>query len=794
MKPHDSMFSRLRSPLLATLALAAASLLWAPVAHAAEYILIDLGNLGEGYGATEALGISDAGHIVGYSSEPTAGLRVPFIWTREGGMAGLNCTLDPYNNCVFFGNFASAEAHGVNNYGVIVGRGNSAYSNTAFYSPDGVNALNLNVAGGGSTYATAVNDTGWAVGYIYVGNITNDTLGFLKQVGSPYGDQVNLPTFGGNTNYAQGVTNVKTWSDGSEVVQVSGYASLANGQLRAYRCTIRLSDKQVLEMLDCGTLNDRTMSWGKKINSQGEICGDSYATIKNEQHGFLWRETADGTGEMIDIGTLPKQPDVPEACNPTGYYTFAYDVNDSSVIVGRARIYCYANYDYAFVWDEQRGLRNLADLVAKTPGVGDWADKGWRRLEYAWAINNSGWIIGKGTKTTGGVGGGTFLLVPDDGDDLPEWLDNCPNVPNPTQEDSDGDGVGDVCDNCPLAANPGQEDSDGDGIGDPCDNQRPVADAGDPQNVAEGVAVTLDGSFSYDPDGDPIASYAWVQVAGPSVQLSDPTAAKPVFYAPLLDAGGGYAFVELTFELIVGDGQALSAPSQVVIKVENVNHDPVAEAGPDQTQAELSLVTLDGSASSDSDGDELVYQWTQIAGTPVTLLDADGPTPSFTAPLVNFGGEDLVFQLVVTDAYGGVGSDAVTIHVQNTFDPPACHLAKPNTAVLWPPNHALVPVDIVNVTDPDNDQVVITVTAVTQDEPINGLGDGDTSPDAVIENGRVLLRAERSGNGNGRVYTIYFTAVDTHGENCTGSVKVAVPHSRKAVAVEDGQSYDSQQP
>lgn len=70
------------------------------------------------------------------------------------------------------------------------------------------------------------------------------------------------------------------------------------------------------------------------------------------------------------------------------------------------------------------------------------------------------------------------------------------------------------------------------------------------------------------------------------------------------------------------------------------------------------------------------------------------------------------------------------------------------------PNHKLVPVGIVGVTDPDNDQVTLTVTGVTQNKPVNGLGDGDTSPDAVIQGSNVLLRAERAGNGNGRVYRV----------------------------------------
>ena len=115
---------------------------------------------------------------------------------------------------------------------------------------------------------------------------------------------------------------------------------------------------------------------------------------------------------------------------------------------------------------------------------------------------------------------------------------------------------------------------------------------------------------------------------------------------------------------------------------------------------------------------------------------------------------------------------------------------------IWPPNHRMVPVTIAGVTDPDNDGVAITITGVTQDEPVNGLGDGDTSPDAVLQGSSALIRAERSGTGNGRVYEVRFSADDSLGGSCAGAVRVTVPHSMKpgTVAVDDGQVYTSTMP
>ncbi len=56
-----------------------------------------------------------------------------------------------------------------------------------------------------------------------------------------------------------------------------------------------------------------------------------------------------------------------------------------------------------------------------------------------------------------------------DADGIPDALDNCPYVPNPTQLDTDSDGIGDACDNCAFIANPDQKDTNGNGIGDLCD-------------------------------------------------------------------------------------------------------------------------------------------------------------------------------------------------------------------------------------------------------------------------------------------------------------------------------------
>jgi hypothetical protein len=321
-------------------------------------------------------------------------------------------------------------------------------------------------------------------------------------------------------------------------------------------------------------------------------------------------------------------------------------------------------------------------------------------------------------------------------------------------------------------------------------NHAPIADAGADQTVSEDAIVTLTGGFSYDPDGDPLG-FQWVQVGGPGVTLVGATTASPTFSAPLIPGGVG-GVVTLDFELTVSDG-VLAHTDAVQVVVEQVNHAPVADAGAPQTVHSGTLVTLDGTASQDPDGDPITFAWAQAGGPAVTLSSAGVASPSFTAPLIA-GSVALTFELTVSDGLLASEPRTVVVTVENGV--PRCDLAQAVPGLLWPPNHGMRPIGITNVSDPDDANLAITVTGVTQDEPVNGLGDGDTSPDAVVQGAGVLIRAERDGGGNGRVYRVSFSADDGQGGTCTGTVEVGVPKSMKPgnAPVDDGQSYDSTQP
>jgi hypothetical protein len=126
------------------------------------------------------------------------------------------------------------------------------------------------------------------------------------------------------------------------------------------------------------------------------------------------------------------------------------------------------------------------------------------------------------------------------------------------------------------------------------------------------------------------------------------------------------------------------------------------------------------------------------------------------------------------DGLPGNSPDAQKIWVAPP-PPPNCNLVSA-TPLLWPPNHRL---QTVTLSTPQGG-VSIVITGVTQDEPVNGTGDGDTSPDAFLTSppsNSALLRVERAGPGDGRVYHLIFTATTTGG-SCTGNAVTSVVHDQ----------------
>ena len=136
-------------------------------------------------------------------------------------------------------------------------------------------------------------------------------------------------------------------------------------------------------------------------------------------------------------------------------------------------------------------------------------------------------------------------------------------------------------------------------------NAPPVAHAGPDLVVEPGMAVRFDGGASYDPDGS-IASWRW-----DFDDLDEPvleSAAERTYDAP------GVRGAQLTVTDASGAANA-TARAEVTIRV---NHAPVAEAGA-ETYTDSLYVTLDGTGSSDADGDRLIHIWDFGDGSPPAL-------------------------------------------------------------------------------------------------------------------------------------------------------------------------------
>ncbi len=199
----------------------------------------------------------------------------------------------------------------------------------------------------------------------------------------------------------------------------------------------------------------------------------------------------------------------------------------------------------------------------------------------------------------------------------------------------------------------------------------PTANAGTNQLVLEGVTVNLSGSGT----GTGTLTYAWSQLSGSAVTLSGANTQTPSFTAPQAAPGTPLA---LTFRLTVTDSVS-SATSQVIINVQDpadTNTAPVANAGPNQSVNEGSVVNLSGLGSTDAeDGVPASYAWINNLG--LVINGANTATPSFTAPQVSPSGALITFTLTVTDSFGVQDTDTVTVNVNNVDNPPVAIIQNP---------------------------------------------------------------------------------------------------------------------
>jgi hypothetical protein len=192
----------------------------------------------------------------------------------------------------------------------------------------------------------------------------------------------------------------------------------------------------------------------------------------------------------------------------------------------------------------------------------------------------------------------------------------------------------------------------------------PVANAGGDQTVLSDAIVTLNGVQT---TGN-VASYGWVQLAGPDVILVSQNTETASFKAPNLSAN-----TVLSFRLTV---QNEGGSSEDTVNITVTPHVLAANAGDDKPVVSGATVNLNGNQSS---GFIDSYSWIQIQGPQVDLSNAANQIASFTAPDVSKS-TNLIFKLTVTNADAGSSDDNVIITVRSS-PPVAQGEINPHSAV-----------------------------------------------------------------------------------------------------------------
>jgi hypothetical protein len=277
-------------------------------------------------------------------------------------------------------------------------------------------------------------------------------------------------------------------------------------------------------------------------------------------------------------------------------------------------------------------------------------------------------------------------------------------------------------------------------------------------------------------------------VADPAHGAATANADGTITYAPDLDYNGLD-----TFSYTACDAGGACASSDVTIAVATVNDPPLAAddvlATDEDIAAQLDVSTND----TDVDGNLVPASAVLVTPPANGSVAALGSGIFAYTPAADYAGLDS-FTYRICDAENVCAAATVAITVRPVNDPPVCTAAIPSLDTLWPPDHRAMAVEVNGVTDVEGDVLMVTITGILQDEPTNGLGDGDTSPDGGgIGTATAQLRAERSGKGNGRIYHVTFSAGDGQGGVCTGTVLVGVPKSQgaKGAPVDDGPRYDA---
>ncbi|TAN69205.1 MAG: PASTA domain-containing protein, partial [Magnetospirillum sp.] len=260
-----------------------------------------------------------------------------------------------------------------------------------------------------------------------------------------------------------------------------------------------------------------------------------------------------------------------------------------------------------------------------------------------------------------------------------------------------------------LIVHDGQADSAPDSVTVSTQNSKPVAQAGPDQSAPVGGVVQLDGSASSDVDHDPL-SHAWSLTGKPLGSRADLVGADTSTPLLTLDRAGHYEA-----SLVVHDGQAPSDPD--VVAIDTQNSAPVARAGADQTGQVGEGLLLDGTASSDVDGDALSYAWSLLnrpAGSVAVLERADQAQCGLVPDVAG----EYVAQLIVRDGRLDSAPDTLLLTIAAPPPPnqPPALTSTPVATAIVGQGYAYAAV----AHDPDGDTLTYALTLAPAGMSLDG--------------------------------------------------------------------------
>ncbi|MFO7610749.1 MAG: hypothetical protein R6X35_16435 [Candidatus Krumholzibacteriia bacterium] len=309
--------------------------------------------------------------------------------------------------------------------------------------------------------------------------------------------------------------------------------------------------------------------------------------------------------------------------------------------------------------------------------------------------------------------------------------------------------------------------------------------AGSAAELARGAEFAATATFYR--GGDPLAyplvghDVVFTVIAGPNAGGPFAAVTDSAGHAVLAYRGDGGSGTDTVVADALHPGTGLALSDTVTVAWRNLP--PVCDTGGPYAavvESDTVRIMLDGSASSDADGDSVTFAWSLDCGG-ATLDDMTSATPTVTLTGACLCTGTLTVRLEVGDGFAV--STCETVIVLEDRRPPVIE-TRTEPLLLWPPNHKLATYtpDMFLVRAEDAcgrpiDQSGVEVLEVRSDEPDDANGDGRTVGDiTILCPDTVRLRAERMGGGDGRVYTILYRLTGDNGQTVDFEGTVIVPH------------------